>query len=145
MTQPDKEPDALSSRTIQGAGGTPGGLGSFLLGLGLVVVGGYLILNHIVVHTHFSIWGFPGTAGGGFGPLLIALMVGVGILFFNAKNAVGWLITVGAVLTILVSVVMNLELFFQPTTLLMTLVMFLLVAAGLGLIFKSFRALPSDA
>src|ERR1700737_330815 len=143
MTQTDKEPDALGSRTIQGAGGTRGGLGSFLLGLGLVVVGGYLILNHIVVHTHFTIWGFPGAAGGGFGPLLIALMVGVGILFFNAKNAVGWLITVGSVLTMLVSVVMNLDLFFQPTTLLMTLVMFLLVAAGLGLIFRSFRALPS--
>jgi hypothetical protein len=143
MTQSDKEPGPLSSGASRGAGGTPGGLGSFFLGLLLLAAGGYLVLNHIVVHTRFSIWGFPGSAGGGFGPLLIAMMVGVAILFFNAKNLLGWLITIGAVVTMLVSVVMNLELFFQPTSLLVTLVMFGLVAAGLGLIFRSFRSLPS--
>jgi hypothetical protein len=71
-------------------------------------------------------------------------MVGVGILFFNSKNAVGWLLTAGAALTMFVSVIMNLELFFRPVSLLTTIVMFGLVAAGLGVVFRSFRAAPED-
>ena len=129
---------------FQGAGGTPGGVGLFLVGIGMIVAGAYLILNHIVVHTRVSVWGWPGVDGGGFGPLLIAMMVGVGILFFNSKNALGWLLTAGAALTMFVSVIMNLELFFRPVSLLTTIVMFGLVAAGLGVVFRSFRAAPED-
>ena len=35
----------------QGAGGSPGGIGQFLLGVGMVIAGGYLLLNSIrIVH-----------------------------------------------------------------------------------------------
>jgi hypothetical protein len=44
----------------------------------------------------------------------------------------------------LVSVLMNLEFYFRPTSLLMTIVMFGILAAGLGVVFRSFRAVPSD-
>lgn len=128
--------------SFQGAGGTPGGVGLFPVGIGMIVAGAYLILNHIVVHTRLSIWGWPGADGGGFGPLLMAMMVGVGILFFNSKNALGWLLTGGAALAMLISVIMNLELFFRPVSLLTTILMFGLVAAGLGVVFRSFRAAP---
>lgn len=77
-------------------------------------------------------------------PLLIALMVGVGILFFNAKSILGCLITAGAAVTLLVSLVTDLDMFFRPTTLWMTLVMFGQLSAGFGLIVRSFRAFPSD-
>lgn len=115
MADPNDGAESVTERrAARGAGGTPGGIGSFFVGLGMMLVGAYMILNQVVVHSHFSIWGLPGASGGGFGPLLIALMVGVGILFF------------------------------RPTALWMTLVMFGLLSAGFGLIVRSFRAFPSD-
>lgn len=144
MSDADKKELPTAPASLRGAGGTPGGIGLFLVGIAMIVVGAYLILNHIVVHTRFSVWGWPGADGSGFGPLLIAMMIGVGILFFNSKNALGWLLTAGAALTMLVSVIMNLELFFRPVSLFTTIVMFGLVAAGLGVVFRSFRAAPED-
>jgi hypothetical protein len=46
---------AANPTAFQGAGGTPGGIGLFLVGVGMIVAGAYLILNHIVVHTRVSI------------------------------------------------------------------------------------------
>jgi hypothetical protein len=137
MTPPEVE---SINKPPRGAGGTPGGLGTFFVGLAMVAGGGYLILNQITVASHFSAWGWPGSGGGGFGPLLLALLLGVGILFFNAKNVLGWIVTVGALGAMIVSVIMNLEMFWRPTSLLTTLTMFVLFAGGLGLIFRSFRA-----
>ena len=34
---------------MQGAGGTPGGVGAFAVGLGMVVVGAYLLLTRVTV------------------------------------------------------------------------------------------------
>jgi hypothetical protein len=135
---------AAVNKPPRGAGGTPGGIGLFFFGVAMVAGGGYLILNQVTVTSHFSAWGWPGGAGGGFGPLLLALAIGVGILFFNAKNWLGRILSVGALGGMVVSVIMNLQMFWAPTTLAKTLTMFILLAGGLGLIARSFKASPQS-
>jgi hypothetical protein len=119
-----------------GAGGTPGGLSSFLGGLALVVGGGYLILNQVTVTTsYWSVYGYNA-----FGLSLIPLLIGIGILFFSGKSALGWFLALGGMLIILVGIVANLRIFFQPTSLFNTLLMLGALAGGLGLIARSLRS-----
>ena len=118
---------------IRGAGGTPGGLGEFFLGLAMAIAGAYLLTNRlIVVSGYWSMWGYSG-----FGLALIPLIIGIGILFFNGKSIAGWLLLFIGVVIIIAAILMNLHIYFQPTSLFSTLVMIVLLAGGIGLIFRA--------
>ena len=119
-----------------GAGGTPGGVGQFFIGLVMAVVGVYLLLNQVQVTTSF--WSFG--RFGGFGPTLLPLLVGVGVLFYNGKSIVGWLLTSLGLAIILAGVLMNMDIYFRQTTLFNTIVMLGLLFGGLGLIARSLRS-----
>ena len=134
----DDAPDMrdVRDRGPRGAGGTPGGIGEFFLGLAMAVAGGYLLTNQVTVTSGFwQLWGYNT-----FGLSLLPLLVGVGILFFNGRSAWGWLLAVAGAVIILVGVLVHLQIFFRPTSLFNTLVMLGLLAAGLGLIARSLRA-----
>lgn len=118
---------------IRGAGGTPGGIGEFFLGLVMVVIGGYLITNRIVVVS--SYWSYGGYSM--FGLSLLPLIIGIGILFFNGKSIVGWILLFVGVVIIFAGVLMNLQIYFQATSLFGTIVMIVLLAGGIGLIFRA--------
>jgi uncharacterized protein len=120
-----------------GPGGTPGGLGETLLGLILIVVGIYLVFDHVTVQTSF--WRFLGSPGQSFGATLLPLIVGIGLLFFNGRSIVGWFLLVAGVLLILAGILMNLDIYFRPTSLWNTLFMFGLIGAGVGLFAKGLR------
>jgi hypothetical protein len=120
----------------RGAGGTPGGVGQFFVGLTMAVVGGYLLLNQVQVTTSF--WNFG--RFGGFGPTLLPLLVGVAFLFYNGKSIVGWLLTGLGLAIILAGILMNLDIYFRQTTLFNTIVMLGLLFGGLGLIARSLRS-----
>ena len=130
-------------RSRRGAGGTPGGVGTFFLGLALTVLGGYLILNQVQVPSTFSFFGLWGwNRNAGFGLTMLPLLIGIGVLFFDGKSKLGWILTVGGVLTILAAVLMSLSIHWAPTSLFNTLMMFGLLAGGLGLVARSLRAYP---
>ena len=116
-------------------GGTPGGLGHFLIGLAMTCVGGYLLTNQVMVAS--SYWSFYGT--GTFGITLIPMLIGVAMLFWNGRSLVGWLLTVAGALFILAGVIANLHIYFQPTSLFNTIVMLVLLVGGLGLIARALR------
>ena len=118
---------------IRGAGGTPGGLGEFFLGLVMVVIGAYLITNRIVVVS--SYWSFGGYSM--FGLSLLPLIIGIGILFFNGKSILGWVLLFLGVVFIFAGVLMNLQIYFQATSLFATIAMIVLLAGGVGLIFRA--------
>ena len=118
---------------IRGAGGTPGGIGEFFLGLVMVVIGAYLITNRIVVVS--SYWSFGGYSM--FGLSLLPLIIGIGILFFNGKSILGWVLLFLGVVFIFAGVLMNLQIYFQSTSLFATIVMIVLLAGGIGLIFRA--------
>ena len=120
----------------KGAGGTPGGLGEFFAGLAMTAGGGYLLLNQVTVSSGvWQLWGYNA-----FGISLIPLLIGIGMLFFDGRSKVGWLLTAGGALVILLGILTNLTIFFRPTSLFNTLIMLGLLAGGLGLIARSLRS-----
>jgi hypothetical protein len=125
----------------RGAGGTPGGIGEFLAGTVMAAAGGYLLTNQVQVTTSF--WHFWG--GSSFGLTLVPLMIGVGILFFNGKSWAGWLLTIVGLTIILAGILMNMDIYFRPTSLFNTITMLVLLAGGIGLIARSLRAAPPAA
>ena len=120
----------------RGAGGTPGGLGQFFLGLAMAVAGAYILTSRVTVAGGY--WSFGGYNA--FGLSLLPLVFGIGLLFFNGRSKAGWLLLfVGAVI-IAAGVIMNLHIYFEPTSLFNTIVMFVLLAGGIGLVARSLRA-----
>jgi len=121
---------------MRGAGGTPGGLGMFLLGLCITAVGVYMFLSRVDVTLHrWYLWGYDAH-----GAILVAFALGLGILFFNARNVAGWILTLGSLAAIILSIVVNLDFYFRPTNLTTTLLMIGAIGVGLGLVFRSFRS-----
>ncbi|HEX8336339.1 MAG TPA: hypothetical protein VF621_06385 [Pyrinomonadaceae bacterium] len=119
----------------RGAGGTRGGVGEFLLGLGMSVAGAYLLTQRVTVTSgYWTLWGYNA-----FGLSLLPLLFGTGLLFFNGRSVAGWLLTFAGVVIILVGIIANLGVYFQPTSLFNTLVMLLLLAGGVGLVARSLR------
>ena len=67
----------------------------------------------------------------------IGIGIGVVMVFFNAKNYVGWLMMVGAVVCIVIGVIMNINFNFRSMNLFQLLLIFVLSAGGAGLLLKS--------
>ena len=121
---------------FRGAGGTPGGLVEFFIGLGMSIAGAYLLTNQVTVTSSF--WSIRGYSA--FGLTLVPLIFGIGILFFNGKSIVGWLLLFAGVVIIFAGIITNLQIYFQPTSLFNTIIMLVLLAGGIGLIARSLVA-----
>ncbi len=134
------------SGKIVGAGGTPGGIGTFLLGFAFACAGGWLLTNQVTVTSEFWAAGFMvpviNFRMNTFGLSLVPFIIGIGFLFFNGKSVAGWLLTIVGLTIIFAGILMSLHIYFQPTTLFNTLCMLVLLFGGLGLIFRSLKSLP---
>lgn len=121
---------------IEGAGGTPGGIGQFLLGFALAVAGGWLLMNQVVVSGgSWGLWGYNS-----FGLSLVPFILGVGLLFFNGKSVLGWLLLLASLVIIFAGIIVNLRLHFMSASLFETLTMLVLLCGGIGLIARSLSA-----
>ncbi|HEY7686993.1 MAG TPA: hypothetical protein VH833_12885 [Gemmatimonadales bacterium] len=121
---------------VRGAGGTPGGVGTFLVGAAMIVGGGYLLLTRVTVASGgWSLWGYNA-----FGLSLLPLLVGIGVLFFNGRSLLGWGLTGAGALIIVAGILANMHIYFQSTSLYDTLIMLGLLAGGIGLVAKAIRA-----
>jgi hypothetical protein len=118
-----------------GAGGTPGGTWQFFIGLGLAAVGAYLLTQQVTVQTGY--W----TIGGynAFGLSLVPFILGVGMLFFDGRSRAGFVLLFLGVLIIAAGILMNLSIYFQPTSLFNTLLMVGMTAAGIGLLLRALK------
>jgi hypothetical protein len=123
---------------LRDVGGTPGGLGVFVLGLALAIVGGYLLLQQVDVHGGYWSWGLDGR-GRSFGITLIPLLLGIVLLFANGSSVIGKVLTYGGALIILAGIIVNLDIHFRTTSLFNTLVMLTLLVSGIGLVIRSVR------
>jgi len=126
----------MGAEPLRGAGGTPGGVGQFFAGLAMVAIGGYLLLNQVMVSGGF--WNLLGFNA--FGLSLLPLLIGVGFLFFDGRSVTGWVLAVIGAGIIVAGILMNLHIWFRPTSLYNTLVMLVLLAGGLGLIARSLKS-----
>jgi hypothetical protein len=131
-----------------GAGGTPGGVGAFLLGFAFACAGGWLLTNQVVVSSQYFASGFMvpviNYRMNSFGLSLVPFIIGIAFLFFNGKSLTGWLLTIAGLVIILAGILMSLHIYFQPTSLFNTLVMLVLLFGGLGLIVRGLKAVPTS-
>ena len=105
----------------------------FFGGAAMVVAGAYLLLTRVsVVSGGWHFYGYDA-----FGLSLFPLLIGIGVLFYNGRSIPGWLLTSGGALIIVVGIVANLHIYFQPTSLFDTLMMLGLLAGGIGLVARS--------
>ena len=119
----------------RGAGGTSGGVGTFLIGLAMAIAGGYLFLQNVNVYTSpWMIYGYNG-----FGMSLFPLLAGIGMLFFNGKSKIGWLLTFGGAIIIFVGIIANLNVYFHNQSLFNVLTILILLVGGLGLVARSLK------
>jgi hypothetical protein len=123
----------MDDRGLSDVGGTPGGIGHFLIGLAMACLGAYLLSNQVMVAS--SYWTFNGTNA--FGLTLLPMLIGIGMLFWSGRSILGWLLTAAGAIFILAGVLLNLHIYFRPTSLFNTIVMLVLLAGGLGLIARA--------
>jgi hypothetical protein len=141
------ESEKQTEKKLVGAGGTPGGIGIFLLGFAMACAGGWLLTNQVVVTSGFFASGFMVPVinyhMNSFGLSLVPFIVGISFLFFNGKSVTGWLLTIAGLVIIMAGILFSLHIYFQPTTLFNTLLMLVLLFGGLGLVFRSLKAIPA--
>ena len=120
----------------RGAGGTPGGMGEFLIGLVMAIAGGYLLTTQVTVTSGtWLLWGRSA-----FGLSLIPFIFGIGLLFWNGRSIFGWLLLLGGSVIILAGILTNLDIYFERTSLFNTLLMLVLLFGGIGLMTRGVRA-----
>lgn len=133
----------MNDKSKRGAGGTPGGLMEFFIGLVMIMVGGWLFLSRVTVTSGGFGFSFGyGYSINNFGTALIPMMIGIGLLFFDGKNLIGKVLTVGSFLIIIVGVLINLRIYFLPTNLVTTILILGTFAGGVGLVARSLQ--PHD-
>ncbi len=127
---------------MKGAGGTDGGIGSFLIGFAMLCGGGYLLLQNIQVSNSFG-FGYGLYQFGNFsltsGMILIPILFGIGMIFWNSKNIFGWLLAGGSVIALIFGVLSSLHFRIRPMSLFDLLVILTLTVGGLALFLKSLR------
>lgn len=125
---------------MKGAGGTPGGIGQFFIGLMCAVAGGWLLTNQVHVSSGggWYLWGMNG-----FGLSLIPFILGVGMLFFDGKSIAGWILLAAGLVIVFVGILSNLQIYFRSTSLFNTLMMLGLLAAGVGMMAAALRTKPA--
>lgn len=127
---------------MRGAGGTDGGGGTFLVGIIMMIAGGYLLLNGIIVRPQlgfgmvaFRLGGLPVTTG----MVLIPFVFGVGLIFYNSRNWLGWLLACGSIIALVAGVIANMTLQLAAMSAFDLLIILVLIAGGLGLFLRSLR------
>ena len=132
---------------MQGAGGTEGGTGRFIIGLIMIVAGGYLFLHSINVsigiglgYQFFSIWGIGITSG----MVLVPFIFGIGMVFYNARNVIGWFLAVGSLVMLGFGVIAQTHLHLRSMTAFELITILVLLVGGIGLFLSSLRTIKSQ-
>ena len=133
---------------MRGAGGTEGGIGHFFIGLIMMCIGFYMLLNAITVTSNcalgtrlYGLSVFGGSYGVTGGMIMVPFMFGVAMLFYNAKNIIAWLLSIGSVAALIVGVISSVRFTMKSMTAFELIVILVLALGGLGLFLRSLKAL----
>lgn len=131
---------------MRGAGGTDGGVGRFFIGLIMMIAGGYLFLHNIQVsvgfgfgYRMFDLWGVGITSG----IVLVPFLFGVGMIFYNSSNVLGWLLAVASLVMLAFGVISQTHFHLRNMTAFELLTILVLLVGGIGLFLSSLRSSSS--
>lgn len=128
---------------MRGAGGTHGGIGLFILGFVMLCGGIYLLFNSINVYSHYALsarlYSFGGL-GITSGMVMIPFMLGVGMVFYDARNKLGWLIAGGSLIALVFGVISSIQFSFRAMSAFDLIVILVLSVGGLGILLRSLKA-----
>ncbi len=126
---------------MNGAGGTSGGSGQFILGLLMMCGGFYLLLSGIVVSSNFGmstrLFGFGSGFGVTSGMIVIPLLIGIGMVFYNAKNYIGWFLMLGSFTALIFGVIASVSMNLRTMSAFDLIAILVLAIGGLGLFVRS--------
>jgi len=131
---------------MQGAGGTSGGIGQFFIGFIMMCGGFYMLLNSIHVSSNFGfgarLYGFHAFGsnwGITSGMIMIPFMFGVGMIFYNGKNVIGWLIAIGSIAALIFGVISSIRFNMRSMSAFDLITILVLSMGGLGLFLRSLK------
>ncbi len=125
---------------LNNAGGTDGGSMRFLIGTIIICGGGYLLLNSITVLPSFGFGSSVFSLGGvsvTSGTVLIPFLFGVGMVFYNSKNWLGWLLSLGSLTALIFGVLANLNIHVNRMS---GFDLIVLLVGGIGLFLSSLHS-----
>jgi len=135
---------------MNGAGGTSGGVGHFFLGLIMMCGGFYLLLNSISVSSSFGmgarLYGFSAYGsqyGVTSGMVMFPFMIGIGIIFYNSRNPLGWILSIGGTSALIFGVIASIRFNFTHMSAFDLMSILVLAIGGLGLFLRSLKTLTS--
>ncbi|MBA6231108.1 MULTISPECIES: hypothetical protein [unclassified Colwellia] len=135
---------------MKGAGGTSGGLSHFFIGIIMMCSGFYMLLNSITVTSTFGmgvrLYAFS-TMGGNYnvtsGMIMIPFIFGVGLIFYNSKNILGWVLAIGSISGLIFGVISSIRFTFKTMSSFDLIVILILAIGGLGLFLRSLKTLDN--
>lgn len=113
----------------------------FFVGLIMLIAGGYMFLNAVHVgYSFYHIYSIPGVGRFASGYILIPFMFGIGMIFYNSRNILGWLLLIGSLVILIVGIVSSVQLRLQHMTAFQLMLILVLMVGGLGLFLSSLRS-----
>lgn len=132
---------------MRGAGGTPGGTGPFWLGFVMMCVGFYMLLSSVTVrssfgfrHSLFNVSAFGGQFGVTGGMILVPFVFGIGLIFYDRRSIIGWLLAVGSAAGFIIGIIASVNFTVRGLTAFEFITMLVLGFGGLGLLLQSLRS-----
>lgn len=108
----------------------------FFIGIVLLGTGLFMLSKRVMVHSSWFIWSI-----GGFdlssGTVIIPLIIGIIWYCINSKSMIPKIIITLSIIFIVLTIIMSVRINFVPTSLFDYILMFVMVAAGSGLLLKT--------
>jgi hypothetical protein len=109
----------------------------------MMMVGGYLVLRGIILQPQFGV-GSQMFAAGGFrvttGMILIPFAFGLGMIFYNVRDWLGWLLASGSVIALVIGDIVSINFTSIRMSAFDLLVIIILLVGGIGLFLRSLWA-----
>ncbi|NOQ63860.1 MAG: hypothetical protein GQ582_05055 [Methyloprofundus sp.] len=132
---------------MNGAGGSTGGIGSFFLGIIMMCIGFYMLLNSITITSGFGggrhLYSFA-AYGSNYkvtgGTILFPFIFGIGMVFFNSRNILGWILTIGSLAAFIFGVIASINFRMAHMSAFDLIVILVLAVGGMGLFLRSLKS-----
>lgn len=112
--------------------------GRFFIGLMMLIMGGYLFLKNIHVGFNFVYNYHIGSMRLNTGLVLIPFIFGIGMIFYNPDNDVGWWLVIISIILIIAGIINSINMALVPMSAFDLMMILGLMIGGLGLFLGSF-------